>query len=121
MDRALDNALQAGFPNHIQCCLPVPERGGIHDDFRFQLAIAPAMHNAFFVNAFQLIASRVYMAIEISRRLNATPLEARRETLIGEHETVLKAIVEGEPAKARRVMQRHMTSSKRRLFKDTSG
>lgn len=23
MDRALENALQAGFPNHIQSCLPV--------------------------------------------------------------------------------------------------
>lgn len=101
--------------------LTIPERGGIHDDFRFHLAIAQATHNAFFVNAFQSIASRVYMAIEISRRLNATPLEARRETLISEHETVLKAIVEGEPAKARRAMRRHVTSSKSRLFKGTNG
>ncbi len=96
------------------------ERGGILDDFRFHLAIAQATHNAFFVNAFQSVASRVHMAIEISRRLNATPVAVRRERLIAEHEAVLRAIVEGEPAKARRAMRDHVTRSKNRLFKGSS-
>lgn len=97
-----------------------PERGGILDDFRFHLAIAQATHNTFFVNAFQSVASRVHMAIEISRRMNATPVAVRRERLIAEHEAVLRAIVDGEPAKARRAMRDHVTRSKTRLFKGES-
>ena len=94
--------------------------GGISDDFQFHLAIAEATHNAFFVNAFQSIKSRVHMAIDISRQLTATPLERRRKTLINEHQSVLSAVIEGNPTKARREMRRHVTNSKNRVFKGES-
>ena len=96
------------------------KRGGINDDFQFHLTIAEATHNLFFVNAFQAIKSRVHMAIDISRRLTATPLERRRRTLVREHKSVLDAIVEGDPVKARREMRRHVTNSKNRVFKGES-
>ena len=95
-------------------------RGGISDDFQFHLKIAEATHNIFFVNAFQSINSRVHLAIDISRRLTATPLNIRRRTLVGEHRSVLDAIVAGNPAKARREMRRHVTNSKNRVFKGES-
>lgn len=93
------------------------KRGGISDDVQFHLKIAEATHNLFFVNAFQSINSRVHMAIDISRRLTPTPLHIRRRTLIGEHRSVLEAIVAGNPAKARREMRRHVTNSRNRVFK----
>ncbi|HIP77313.1 MAG TPA: FadR family transcriptional regulator [Kiloniellaceae bacterium] len=96
------------------------KRAGISDDFQFHLAIAEATHNAFFVNAFQSIKSRVYMAIEISRQLTATPLDQRRKALINEHRSVLNAIIEGNPTKARREMRRHVSNSKNRVFKGES-
>ena len=96
------------------------KRGGINDDFRFHLKVAEATHNPFFVNAFQSIRSRVHMAIDISRRLTATPRDRRRETLIREHRSVLDAIVAGDAAKARREMRLHVTNSKNRVFKGES-
>lgn len=96
------------------------KRGGINDDFQFHLAIAEATHNVFFVNAFQSIKSRVYMAIDISRQLTATSLDLRRKTLIAEHRSVLDAVVAGDATKARREMRRHVANSKNRVFKGES-
>ena len=112
-------AMTAAF-DAFTSALRVNERGGIYDDFQFHLGIAEATHNAFFVNAFRAIESRVHMAIDISRRFNAMPLEVRREILIAEHGAVLEAIVEGEAVKARRSMRRHIANSKSRMFKGKS-
>ena len=96
------------------------KRGGISDDFGFHLAVAKATHNVFFVNAFESIKSRVYMAIDISRQLTATPLGVRRQTLVSEHRAVMEAIIAGESAKARRAMRHHISKSRDRVFKGES-
>ncbi|MCG8444941.1 MAG: FadR family transcriptional regulator [Hyphomicrobiales bacterium] len=96
------------------------KRGGISDDFGFHLAIAKATHNIFFVNAFEAIKSRIYMAIDISRQLTPTPLGVRRQTLVSEHRSVMEAIIAGESAKARRAMRHHITKSRNRVFKGES-
>lgn len=112
-------AMKAAFDGFCRA-LQEDNRGGINDDFQFHLAIAEATHNAFFVNAFQTIKSRIHMAIGISRQLTATPLKIRRRTLINEHRAVLEAVVAGEAAKARRAMRSHITNSKNRVFKGES-
>ncbi len=105
-----------GFSN----ALKDNKHGGISDDFRFHLAIASATQNAFFLNAFESINSRVHMAIDISRKLTATPLGIRRRTLMSEHRAILDSIVAGDSTKARRAMRHHITRSKNRVFKGES-
>lgn len=113
------NALTDAF-EAFRSALQDNERGGINDDFLFHLAIAEATHNTFFVSAFQAIRSRVHTAIDISRRLIASPFEVRRKMLINEHRSILVAILANDPARARREMRRHITNSKNRVFKGES-
>ena len=100
--------------------LMINKRGGISDDFQFHLAVAEATHNIFFVSAFEAIKSRVHIAIDISRRLTATPPNIRHRTLVREHQAIFDAIASGEAAKARRAMRTHVTNSKNRVFKGES-
>lgn len=115
-----DIAAMTSAHQAFESALQRNKRGGINDDFQFHLAIVEATHNIFFVNAFQSIKSRVYMAIDISRRLTATPLDVRRRTLNGEHKAALDAIVAGDAETARREMRKHVTNSRNRVFKGES-
>lgn len=89
---------------------------GIIDDFNFHLAIARATHNKFFVLSFLAVEQHVLFSINFTRRLTAIPLEQRRHNLIAEHEAILTAIEDGNGARARAAMKRHVRNSKIRIF-----
>jgi DNA-binding FadR family transcriptional regulator len=82
-------------------------------DYAFHYAIAQATQNAIFVKVMDALSNVYAHALE---QIKASSSPAARESVLREHEAILRAIASRNPQAARAAMLRHLSNMQRNLL-----
>ncbi len=86
-------------------------------DYQFHLAIARAAQNRYFEQMMGMLREPATAVMHLT--INLTGIRGERPEVLTEHETILAAIRDQAPFKARAAMRRHLTRARARVV--TSG
>ena len=89
---------------------------GAEQDLAFHAAIATAAKNAYYIQTIAAIAGPVEVGLRVASALTPAPSHERLSATISEHQAIVDAIRNGDPAAARDAMQRHIKASRERVF-----
>ncbi|MEB2846382.1 FadR/GntR family transcriptional regulator [Endobacterium cereale] len=85
-------------------------------DFAFHMAVAEAAQNPYFTFALGTMHNQIKLTVEFTRKLQDLPQDMVVPRVVGEHDRIIAAIREGNPAAAREAMNFHMKQSVIRLL-----
>jgi len=96
----------------------VSEQGrlGVEEDIAFHRAVAETTGNHFFVTTLNGLHEQIATGISLNRNLSLIQPRLRLLTVQIEHRAILDAIESGDETGARRSMQTHLESARRRVF-----
>jgi GntR family transcriptional repressor for pyruvate dehydrogenase complex len=96
------------------------DKGGaaVKEDFSFHLAIAQAVHNPRFVEFLSFLGTHLIPRQTVqAAHHQGDALKFYLDRIAKEHARIVEAILEGEPAEARKAMRVHLTNSLSRYRK----
>lgn len=85
-------------------------------DYAFHYTIAQATQNGIFVTVMDALSNLYAHALE---QIKANSSKAARRSVLAEHEAIVRAIVNRDPAGAREAMMRHLSNMQRNLLDGT--
>lgn len=96
----------------------VSEQGrlGVEEDIAFHRAVAETTGNHFFVTTLNGLHEQIATGISLNRNLSLIQPRSRLLTVQREHRAILDAIESGDEVSARRAMQTHLESARKRVF-----
>ena len=89
---------------------------GSREDFDFHLAVARACRNQFFVSAIASMQEQVLVSMNLMRNLSLLKSVERQKLVQAEHEVILKALKDRDPAAAALAMRNHLENARNRMF-----
>ena len=93
---------------------------GVDADFDLHLAIAEAADNRYYLSALSNLRESVAVGMNLARNLSLLKPRERMTQVQNEHVEIVRAIENGEPDDARRLMRRHIENAKLRVFEGST-
>jgi DNA-binding FadR family transcriptional regulator len=88
----------------------------VEEDLALHLAIARASHNPFFISTIEYALSPIRQCMELAQNLGRPHGTVEIATIDDEHDEIVRAIVDGSPARAGEAMRRHIEHARQRIF-----